>query len=383
MLPETEEHSLIRQSVAALASDFGHEYFVTQARAGEHSTELWEAAAEAGFVGANLPREYGGSGLGITELAIIIEELSAHGCPLVMLVVSSAICGSIIAAHSTPAQQAAWLPELASGRKRMAFAITEPNAGSNSHRISTTATPDVNGWRLNGTKYYITGVDDADAVLVVACTRHNEESGRGQLSLFIVPTDAPGFDKTLIPVEMVAPERQFTLFFDEVVLGPEALVGDVNRGLHQVFTGLNPERITGAAVSNGIGRYALRKAADYACDREVWDVPIGMHQGLAHPLAEAYIQVELARLATWRAARLFDTGGDAGEAANIAKFSAAEASLYALDRAIQTHGGNGLSSEYGLADLWFVARLLRTAPISREMILNYVAQHSLNLPRSY
>lgn len=383
MLPATEEHRLIRGSVAAIAADFGHQYFADQARAGLHADELWQAIAEAGFVGANLPEKFGGAGMGIAELSIVIEELAAHGCPLLMLVVSPAICGSIIAAHGAPEQQAAWLPEIASGRMRMSFAITEPNAGSNSHRISTTASRDGDGWRLNGTKYFITGVDNAQAILVVARTGRDETTGRGRLSLFIVPTDAPGLSKTLIAVEMVAPERQFTLFFDDIVLGPDALIGEVDHGLRQVFTGLNPERITVAAIANGIGTYALTKAADYARERQVWDVPIGAHQGLAHPLAEAYMQVQLARLATWRAAELCDAGADAGEAANIAKYSAAEAAISALDHSIQTHGGNGLTTEFGLADLWFVARLLRTAPISREMILNFVAQHCLGLPKSY
>jgi alkylation response protein AidB-like acyl-CoA dehydrogenase len=383
MLPATDEHRLIRESVAAIAADFGHAYFVAQARAGLNPDELWRAVAEAGFVGANLPERFGGSGMGIAELSIVIEELAAHGCPLLMLVVSPAICGSIIAAHGAPELQATWLPEIASGRMRMSFAITEPDAGSNSHRISTSATRDGDGWRLNGSKTFITGVDNSHAILVVANTGRDDSTGRGRLSLFIVPTDAPGLSKTVIPVEMVAPERQFTLFFDDIALGPEALIGEVDQGLRQVFTGLNPERITVAAIANGIGNYALGKAADYARERQVWDVPIGAHQGLAHPLAEAYMQVQLARLATWRAAELFDAGSDAGEAANIAKYAAAEAAISALDRSIQTHGGNGLTTEFGLADMWFVARLLRTAPISKEMILNFVAQHCLGLPKSY
>jgi len=383
MLPETDEHRLIRDSVSALASDFGHEYFAAQAKAGSNVDKLWKAAGEAGFIGVNLPEKYGGGGMGISELAIVIEELAAQGCPLLMLVVSPAICGSIIAKHGSTDLQEKWLPGLASGDLQMSFAITEPNAGSNSHEITTNATPEGNGWSLSGTKYFITGVDESDAILVVANTDRDEKTGKGRLSLFVVPTDAPGLSKTLIPVEMQAPERQFTLFFDNVKLDATALIGELNDGLRQVFTGLNPERITAAAVANGISRYALTKASDYARERSVWGVPIGAHQGVAHPLAEAYIQVELARLATWRAADLYDSGEDPGEASNIAKFSASEAVLKALDSSIQTHGGNGLTTEFGLADLWFVARLLKTAPISREMILNFVGQHSLELPKSY
>jgi alkylation response protein AidB-like acyl-CoA dehydrogenase len=209
-------------------------------------------------------------------------------------------------------------------------------------------------------------------------------TGRGDLSLLVVDTHAPGLTAQHIPVEIVAPEKQFTLFFDDVRVSSDGLIGKEGEGLRNVFFGLNPERITAAAISNGIARYALAKASAYANERKVWrGVPIGAHQGIAHPLAEAKIQAELARLMTAKAATLYDQGLDAGEAANMAKYSAAEASIEALDQAIQTHGGNGMAWEYGLADLWGSARLLRTAPVSREMILNYVAEHSLGLPKSY
>lgn len=379
----TEEQAQVAEAVGGIASKFGHRYFVERARAGEPPSELWDAIAEGGFAGVNIPAEYGGGGMGIAELSVVIETLASQGCPLLTLVVSPAICGSILTRHGSDAHRDAWLPGLATGQRKLAFAITEPDAGSNSHRISLAAKRVEGGWRLNGTKYYITGVDEADAILVVARTSVDERSGRGRLSLFIVPTDAEGLGRAAIPVELVAPEKQFTLSFDDVFVPDEALVGLEDEGLRVVFDGLNPERITAAAISNGIGRYALDKAAGYARERVVWDVPIGSHQGIAHPLAEAYIQLQQARLVMMHAAARYDAGREAGEAANIAKFAAAEASLHALDRAIQTHGGNGLSSEYGLADLWFVARLLRTAPVSREMILNFVAQHSLGLPRSY
>jgi alkylation response protein AidB-like acyl-CoA dehydrogenase len=163
----------------------------------------------------------------------------------------------------------------------------------------------------------------------------------------------------------------------------DRLIGAEHEGLRHVFTGLNPERVMGAAQGNGIARYALAKASSYAVEREVWGVPIGMHQGLSHPLAIAKIEVEQARLMTQKAAWLYDQGADAGEAANMAKYASAEASLKALDQAIQTHGGNGLATEYGLATLYGLTRLFRTAPVSREMVLNFVAQHSLGLPRSY
>ena len=222
-------------------------------------------------------------------------------------------------------------------------------------------------------------------MLVVARTG-TDDAGRARLSLLVVDTDAPGLEATLIPIEITSPEKQYLLYFDDVEVPADRLVGEEGEGLRQVFFGLNPERIMGACISAGIGRYALDKARAYATDRVVWDVPIGAHQGLAHPLAMAKVELELARLMIAKAAWLHDHDGDpaaAGEAANMAKYAAGEAGLHCLDIAIQTHGGNGLASEYGLADLWGLARLLRIAPVSREMILNFVAQQSLGLPRSY
>jgi alkylation response protein AidB-like acyl-CoA dehydrogenase len=380
---ESPEQALLREAVAKLAADFGHAYYAERARAGGRSTELWQAVADQGYLGVSVPEAYGGGGGGIAELAIVCEELAAAGCPLLLLLVSPAICASIVARFGSEEQKRRWLPALATGGMKMAFAITEPDAGSNSHRLSTVATRDGELWKLRGTKYYISGVDESETVLVVARTGVDEDSGRGRLSLFVVPTDAPGLERTVIPVEIVAPEKQFTLHFDDVEVPAGNLVGVEGDGLRQVFHGLNPERITGAAIANGIGRYALGKGAAYARERRVWDVPIGAHQGLAHPLAKAYVEVELARLMTARAAWLHDAGLDAGESSNMAKYAAAEAALAALDQAIQIHGGNGLATEYGLADMWGFTRLLRTAPVSREMILNYVATHSLHLPRSY
>lgn len=381
---ESEEQGLLRSSVYRIAAKYGHEYYGKEARAGGKADALWKELAEAGFLGVNLPSEFGGAGLGIYELAIVCEELAHAGTPFLLLIVSPAICGTILAKYGTNEQKAMFLPGLASGGKKMAFAITEPDAGSNSHDIATRAKRDGKGYRLNGTKYFISGHDEAENVLVVANTGPAAEpGGRARLSLFVVPTNAPGLTANRIPVEIQSPEKQFTLFFDDVYVEENRLIGEEGSGLKQVFTGLVPERITGAAMANGLGLYALEKAARYARERKVWSVPIGAHQGIAHPLAKAKIEVEQARLITCKAAWLYDQGLDAGESANMAKYAAAEAGLAALDQAIQTHGGNGLTTEFGLADLWGMARLLRTAPVSREMVLNYVAQHSLELPRSY
>jgi len=199
----------------------------------------------------------------------------------------------------------------------------------------------------------------------------------------MVDPDAPGLTRQRIDTALQAPENQWTLYFDDVEVSDDRLIGGEGDGLRIGFDGLNPERILAAAICNGVGRYALEKASAYANERVVWDQPIGAHQGVAHPLAEAKVALEAARLMTDKAALLHDAGADAGEASNMAKLLAADAGLICLDRAIQAHGGNGLSNDYGLADLWWIVRLLKVAPVSREMILNYVAQHSLGLPRSY
>jgi alkylation response protein AidB-like acyl-CoA dehydrogenase len=379
---ESEEQEMLRETIAKIASRFGHSYYVAKARSAGKTDELWDAIAEGGFVGVNLPESHGGGGMGLTGLSVVCEELAAAGCPLLLLVVSPAIAGTVIARFGTPDQQDRFLPGIASGRLKFSFAITEPDAGSNSHRLGTLATRDGDGYRLSGTKHFISGVDEADQILVVARSG-TDAAGRASLSLFVVPSDAPGLERRAIAMEIVAPEKQFLLFLDNVWVGEENLLGLEGDGLRQIFFGLNPERVTSAAMGCGIGRYALDRAAEYARSRSVWGVPIGSHQGLAHPLARAKVEVELARLALAKAAFEYDEGLEAGESANMAKYAAAEAANLALDQAIQTLGGNGLASEYGLADMWGMTRLLRIAPISREMILNFVAQHSLGLPRSY
>lgn len=380
---EAAEHRALREAVGAIAGKFGGEYYARKAEAREPTSELWQALGEHGFLGINLPEQYGGGGAGLTELTIVCEETAAKGTPLLLLLVSSAISGEVISTYGTAEQRERWLPGLASGESKIVFAITEPDAGTNTHRLTTTATRDGGDYVLRGQKYFISGVDDARAILVVARSGPADDRGRAPLSMFIVDTDAPGLVREPLPVSVPVPERQFTLFFDDVRVPADRLVGIEGEGFGQVFHGLNPERITGAALCVGAGRYVLGRAAAYASTRKVWDAPIGAHQGVAHPLAAARIQVELAALMTHKAAWLHDHGQPAGEASNMAKYAAAEAALAAADAAIQTHGGNGLATEYGLLPYWGLARLLRIAPVNREMILNFVAQHTLGLPRSY
>ncbi|KPC79410.1 MULTISPECIES: acyl-CoA dehydrogenase family protein [Streptomyces] len=382
---ETEEHKALRAAVAALGRRFGRDYSTALARRGEHPRELWAEAGKLGYLGVNLPEEYGGGGGGMAELSIVLEELGAAGSPLLMLVVSPAICGTVIARFGTEEQKRAWLPGLSDGSLSMSFGITEPDAGSNSHRITTTARRDGVDWILSGRKVFISGVDISDATLIVGRTE-DAKSGSLKPCLFIVPRDAPGFTRTPIDMELQAAEKQFELVLDDVRLPADALVGDEEAGLLQLFAGLNPERIMGAAFSIGMGRYAVERAVEYAKTRTVWKgAPIGAHQAIAHPLAQAHIELELSRLMMQKAAKLCDDGDDigAGEAANMAKYAAAEACVRAVDQAVHTLGGNGLTREYGLASLITAARVSRIAPVSREMILNYVSHQTLGLPKSY
>ncbi|MET9115719.1 acyl-CoA dehydrogenase [Streptomyces longwoodensis] len=373
-LIEPEEHQALRKAVAAFA----------QSHRDIANRDLWRRAAELGYIGVNLPEAYGGGGGGITELSLVLEELGTAGNPLLMMIVSPAICGTVIARFGTEAQKREWLPALADGSRLMAFGITEPDAGSNSHRITTTARRDGADWLLTGRKVFVSGVDIADATLIVGRTE-DARTGRLKPCLFIVPRDAPGFTRHRIDMELHSEEKQFELVLDDVRLPAEALVGDEDAGLLQLFAGLNPERIMTAAFAIGMGRHALARAVEYARERTVWKVPIGAHQAVAHPLAQAHIELELARLMMQKAARLYDAGDDvgAGEAANMAKYAAGEACVKAVDQAVHTLGGNGLTREFGLARLITAARVARIAPVSREMILNYVSHQTLGLPKSY
>lgn len=384
---ESAERIALRKAVHELGAKYGHEYYLKLARSGGHTHELWDEAGKFGYLGVAIPEEYGGGGGQIGDLAAVCEEFCAAGTPLLLMVVSPAICGTVIARYGTPDQKQRWLPRFATGEVRMAFAITEPDAGSNSHRITTTARRDGTDWLLSGQKVFISGVDEAEAVLVVGRIRDkNSRAGKLKPALFIVPTDAPGFEAKEIPMDIVSADKQFGLFLDDVRLPSDALVGEnTDTALMQLFAGLNPERIMGASFSLGIARLALEKGVEYAKTRNVWGTPIGAHQAIAHPLAQVKVEIELAKLMTQKAAALYDSGDDfgAGEAANMAKYAAGEAAIHAVDHAVHTHGGNGLASEYGLGAMIAATRVGRIAPVSREMVLNFVAEHTLGLPKSY
>lgn len=378
---------MIRDFVRQVARKYGHDYWLARAREGKFADELWQELAAGGFLGMMIPTEYGGGGLGLRQMAVLIEELGQQGIPLLLIVVGNVMDAVVIARYGSEAMKQQYLPALARGDTRFCFALTEPNAGSNSFRTSTSARLDGDEYVLNGQKMFITGVDASDYMLVVTRTTPFEDAPdkREGLSLFVVDRRAPGITLQPLDMNVLHPETQFAVFFDDVRVPKNDLIGEAGKGHRYLFDALNPERVSAAAVAVGLGRFVLDKAVAYARERIVFDRPIGSHQGLQHPLAEVKTRLELAGIMTHYAAARSDAGDKAGAAAyaNMAKLAAADAATDACDLAIEVHGGSGFSNDVGLAALWPFIRMLRTVPVSREMILNYVGEHVLGLPRSY
>jgi alkylation response protein AidB-like acyl-CoA dehydrogenase len=382
-LAMSDEEKAIRNAVAGIAGSFGPGYYQQQVDDGGNCEQLWNALGDKGYLGVHLPERYGGGGLGLRELAMVVQETAVAGCPMQSMLFSPGVVGTILDRSANDEQKERWLPGVASGRTRLSFAITEPDAGSNAHRISTTATRHGDHYVINGQKVFITGMESAGWLMVVARTGVDEVSGRARLSVFMVETDAPGVSWTPIRTVMNQPDKSHQVFFDNVEVHADNLVGLEGKGLRVAFTGLNTERILTSSLCTGIGQYALNKATTYVNERRVWGQPIGAHQAVAHPLAAAHIHLQAAQLVTDRACELYDTGAEVGELANMAKYLGAGAGLEAVDAAVAVHGGNGVTFEYQLATYFWVVRMLNMGPVSKEMILNFVAEHSLGLPRSY
>jgi acyl-CoA dehydrogenase len=382
----SSEQQMIYDYGGNLAQKFDHKYWLELARQRQFPRDMWQQMSDDGFTGLMVPEAYGGGGLGLLEMELLIEGMSDHGIPLLMMVVGPTMALGHIAKHGTEEQKSRWLPDACSGKTIFCFAITEPNAGSNSMKIQSVAKPNGDRFLLNGSKVFITGVDVSDYCVVVARTKPHDQVKKKTdgFTMFVVDLKAKGVSYTALDMSIVAPEQQFSLYFDDVDLGADSVIGEVDDGFRTLFDLLNPERVTVGALSCGIGRFALNKAVEYAGERKVFnDAPIGSYQGVQHPLAAAKTQIELSSLMTRQAAWLYDQGEAAGPAANMAKYAAAEAGCQAVEAALQTHGGNGFTHDYGLYDLYSLARLMRTAPINRELILNYISEHVMGLPRSY
>ena len=386
MFELSPEERLMAQAVRDLAaSPRGRAHWRECALRNAFPDRLWEALAEAGYLGLLVPEEFGGAGLGLREMATLMETMASEGMALLLMIVSTTMSTIALARHGSPEQKARYLPGLARGTTRFCFAITEPNAGSNSFRLETLATREGDSYHIRGQKYFISGAEQAQHCLLVTRTTPAREvtDKRAGLSLFIVDTDAPGFTKQVQDTVLNETERQWTLFFDDVRVPRGNLIGEEGVGHRYLFDLLNPERVVSAAIAAGLGRYVLARAVAYTRERRVFGVPIGAHQGLAHPMALAGAHLELASLMMRKAAWLFDQGKAGGAEANMAKMAAADAGLEACDIAIQAHGGNGFTREFEVITYWPLLRLIRTAPVSREMILNYIGEHVLGLPRSY
>jgi acyl-CoA dehydrogenase len=391
----SEEHRLVLETTRALLKRFEsrrrefHDMIYTHKR---FPQELWDAVAEAGLLGSLLPEKYGGTDLGILSLGLAVEEMARQGFgnALLILTAMDSLC---LLRNGSEEMKDRFLPRVARGELKFAFAITEPDAGSNTFRLKTFARKDGSDYVIDGEKVFITGIDMADYVLLVTRTTslaEAKELGLGKaygLSLFLVDTHAPGIELRPIPTQGIEGMTQFSVYLDGVRVPAENLVGEENMGIAAMFNSLNPERILAAFVATGRTQRLLELSTAYARERKVFhDTPIGAHQSIAHPLAEIRIELEAARLVTYKSAWAFDQGlepQEIGTVANMAKYLAAEVAIKAADRAIQTHGGWGFSEDYEVIHHWTSSRLLRTAPISKEMILNFVSEHVLDLPRSY
>ncbi|MBE3558093.1 MAG: acyl-CoA/acyl-ACP dehydrogenase [Ktedonobacteraceae bacterium] len=379
-----ERLEMINEVAQGIIKRFDRAYWLKCVREHRFTNEMWQAMGEAGLLGLGVPEEFGGAGGGVTEMVALMEVLAEAGIPPLFLVVTGLSRVPIIK-YGTQEQNRRYVEPTTTGQKKLCFAITEPDAGTNTFKMQTLARPAADGWVLNGQKVFISGANESDYMLVVCRTRaFSEGEDRQQgLSLFVVDTRSAGIELQKLNINVGWPEQQFLVFFNDVVLPADALIGKEGAGTKYLFDGLNPERLLVAAMSVGIGNYALRRAVEYAKIRAPFGKPIGAYQGLQHPMARAKTHLEAARLMMYKAAECFDAGEKAGPESNMAKLLASEAAVEAVDIAIQTHGGNGFDADYDIITLWPGVRLLQVAPINNEMLLNYIGEHVLGLPKSY
>jgi acyl-CoA dehydrogenase len=377
----------LRRAVRDVAGRFDDDYWARHDAEGEFPWEFYEAFASAGWLGIAIPKEHGGAGLGISAAASMMYEIAAsgagmNGCSPFHLTIFGL---NLVARHGGERLCAELLPAAASGELHVCFAITEPDAGSDTSRISTTARRDGGDYVLNGRKVWITKAAQSQKAVLLARTGPPRE-GRARtdgLSMFVVDLAGSGIEMRAIPKLGRNAVSSYELFVDDVRVPASALVGEAGRGFTYLLDGINPERILLAHEALGLGRAALRRAVRYARERVVFDRPIGQNQGIAFPLAEASMRLDAAELMARRAAERYDAGEPCGPQANAAKFLCADAGFLAADVALQTHGGFGYAREYHVERYFREARLLRIAPVSQEMVLNYVSQHVLGLPKSY
>lgn len=382
----TEQQELIRKEVATLARSFAPDYWLEKDRKAEYPWEFVKAFAQSGWLGIIVPEAYGGSGLGVTEAAILLHEICAAGAgttgasPVHFYVFPP----MPVIKHASEELKRRVLPRVATGDIVMSFGVTEPNAGTDTSRIETRAEWRGHRFVVHGRKVWNTNARQATHILLLARTGPRDEAKPfAGMTLFFT-----AFDRSRITVREIeklgrAAVDSNEIFIDGLEVDPADVVGEVGRGFYHLLDSLNPERVLTAIEAVGIGRAALERAAQYAKERIVFDRPIGQNQAVAHPLALAWAKLESAELLTMKAAWLFDHGRPCGAEANAAKLMAAEAGFEACDVAVQTHGGYGYAKEFHVERLWREVRLYKIAPISQQMVLNYLSEHVLGLPRSY
>ena len=384
---ETDEQRLIRESVIKLCTEFSDDYWEEKDRETSFPFEFFDAMAQAGWIGIAMPEEYGGAGKGIQEAAIVLEEVAASGAamngatPLHLSIFGM----HPVVKHGSFEMREKYLPDVASGKLHVAFGVTEPNAGSDTTSIETFARRDGDRYLVKGRKIWTTKAIESQKVLLLVRTEKKEdvEHKTGGMTLLFADLQKPEVSISPIPKLGRNAVRTCEVVYEDLEVKLSDRVGEEGKGFRYLLDGLNAERILIAAESLGIGRAALRRAIRYANERVVFDRPIGKNQGIAFPLAEAKTKLDAAELMIKKAAWKLDNDLPCGTEANMAKWLAAEAGFFAADAAVQTHGGFGYAREYHVERYWREARLMKLAPISQEMILNFIAEHELGLPRSY
>jgi len=383
----SEDQQAIREAVAELASRFDDQYWMHKDQAHEFPTDFYDAFARAGWLGITTPEEYGGSGFGITEASLLLEEVAASGAGMNG---ASSIHMSIfgmhpVIVHGSEGMKGENLPRIASGDLHVCFGVTEPGAGLDTTRITTFARRDGSDYVVNGAKVWISKAMESEKILLLTRSTRYEDSPRKTDGLTLFFTDLDRDHVTIRPIPKMGRNAVTSneLFIDDLRIPEEHRVGEEGQGFTYLLDGLNPERCLIAAEALGIGRAALRRATRYGNEREVFGRPIGMNQGIQFPLADSLARLDAAELMLRKATWLYDQGLPCGREANTAKYLCADAGFEAADRALQTHGGMGYSEEYHVARYFREARLTRIAPISQEMVLNFLGSHVLGLPRSY
>ena len=386
-MPSDDVHLALREGVRAICAGFPDDYWRDREERHEFPWAFYKAFADAGWVGIAVPEEYGGGGAGISEASILLEEIAAsgaclNGCSAVHL---SVFGMNPVVKHGSEWMKGTYLPRVASGELHVSFGVTEPDAGTDTTNISTRATKVDGGYVIRGRKIWNTKAHIAEKCLLLARTTPlaDVQKRTDGMTLFLADLQVPEVGIQPIPKLGRNAVASCEVSFDDLFVADHDVVGKEGRGFHHLLDGLNPERILLAAEALGIGRVALRRAVSYANERVVFGRPIGKNQGISFPLADAHMRLRAAEMMIREASARYDAGLPCGEEANAAKYLAADAAYDAADRALQTHGGMGYATEYDVERYWREARLIRIAPISQEMILNYVAEHVLGLPRSY